>query len=1010
MKIILFIYIKMDLIKTLKTLYNSQYESNIYISSLDNKIYSKLEYTNKNISFPINIISNPKIKKCAILIIINSGYIIEILNTKFENYIKLILELFFKCKNDFNQLFSRYNLKYENKIYSEKTVIYMEFDYLGFNPIFSKFVKNIIYFDRLVVQNNINDILKNLNIVNNIDTDYLYNKYFIKKHFEISESSEKNKEMSLNEFFQYYFLKNREKYITILSPYSEEKSKDIISKIFDKNKNDFKNNLLKIYDKYTPLIPKFCPFIEPDILLIRKLDIEKNNNLKLKFFFPELSYKSQNILEYISYMINGKRPGSIFYHLNRNRHILDLYSYTIYNINMPPQLIISMRVNLNFSQYILKLILSKFINFLRKLLRESNNIKITYENYQKMLLHNFNYSNNNNKNYYFYLYEFTNNFIELKKINNDNNSDNQWKYATYMNLLLNRYLLPEYNFPLVKNIIDDIMSLKNLIIIMELHPKLFSNFSINIKGFNNIISNKNIVSNDYNTYYYLNLNKTEILNYSFTTQNYDSSSFKHKQNKINYISKEINLSSIPNNFNNRAKVQLYLNNIANQLWYYIPEENHNINNFIVYSKFHFINPNIRNINQNINKTQIKYYNYTNKKIEQEFEEILDMGNIINLTMDKNGINLELKAFKDIYIKILEKIFSFFFEFENDFIEYGDVDYISEDFKSDLDKAINCLQSALKEDLNEKYFEGKNYLMDVNKLKLYGFNLEDNIYIESLIYGNMDMNLIKDIKNVFLKYNTREYDYLSIFGNIAEFKKKILETKKIKEGGIYIYKLGANYLEHNINYYYSFFQILDFNKEKYIYLILIYLLMKKNLNSRSCTIHKIHIDEIYYISIIRKSFDYPELMAKHVTVNIKKLIDIICKNNSDESDNTLKQILLNLKNDFLEEIIDEDNIFNFFWDEIYNSTYNFDFEIKDEKSFINYIENKIDLIEFKNYFKNNFFEKQRKIEFLYYKDSIKYYNTATKKDLNSYPWNIDFINNNNEFKVYEIYYNISKLPE
>ena len=75
---------------------------------------------------------------------------------------------------------------------------------------------------------------------------------FIKKHFEISESSEKDKEMSLNEFFQYYFLKNREKYITILSPYSEEKSKDIISKIFDKYKNDFKNNLLKIYDKYSP--------------------------------------------------------------------------------------------------------------------------------------------------------------------------------------------------------------------------------------------------------------------------------------------------------------------------------------------------------------------------------------------------------------------------------------------------------------------------------------------------------------------------------------------------------------------------------------------------------------------------------------------------------------------------------------------------------------------------------------------------------------------------------------
>ena len=119
-----------------------------------------------------------------------------------------------------------------------------------------------------------------------------------------------------------------------------------------------------------------------------------------------------------------------------------------------------------------------------------------------------------------------------------------------------------------------------------------------------------------------------------------------------------------------------------------------------------------------------------------------MGNKINLNLDKNGINLELILYKDIYIKILEKIFSFFFEFEKDFFEFNDVDYITHNFKSDLDKAINCLQIALKDNINEKYFEERNKMIDIYQIKLYRINLEDNIYIDGLIYGNVDLDLIK----------------------------------------------------------------------------------------------------------------------------------------------------------------------------------------------------------------------------------------------------------------------------
>ena len=997
----------------LNSFLSPEYESQIYKSYFDNKTYTKIEYINKSISFPINIISDTKIKKCGILIIINSGFIVECFNTKYENYIKVILDLIFIKKNSFNNLFEKYNLTYKNKINSEKTLIYLEFDYLGFNPILSHFIKNLIFFDILIVQNNINEILNVINISNDIDTDYLFFQKTLRKNLDNininNNINNNNKELTLNEFFQYYFLKNKEKYMTIISPYSNEKCQIILTKIFDKYNKDIRNNIIKLYDKYSPYKAKFKPFEEPSILLISKIDIDNNNILKLNFFFPFLDKNNKNILEYIIYMINGKRIGSLYYYLFKNRFIYDLYSYTVYNINMPPQIVIKIKLNSNFSQYYLKLILSKLINFLRKLKSDINLIKITYENYKKILLNNFNNNINNtninnNMNYYSFLYEFTHNFIFLK-----NNNNNESNINIYSNILLNKFILPEFNHNLISNILDNIISLKNLIITLELHPKLYSILSNQIISLNDLIINNTKESNDFNTYIKATINTTQILNYSFTTQNWDNSSFKHKQDKKQYISKDINNISNNNINNKNLQIKLCLNNIANNIWYYFNEEkNKSLNTLMVFSKFRFLHPNIRNNTYNINQLNIKYYNYISKKIEQEFEEIFDIGNKINLTLDKNGINLELILYKNIYIKILEKIFSFFFEFEKDFFEFNDVDYITLNFKSDLNKAINCLQSALKNNLNEKFYEEKNKLMDIYKLKLYGINLEDNIYIDGLISCNNDLDFIKKIKNVLLKYNTREYDEFNIYTNISQFKQKILETKKIKDGNIYIYKLRQDFMEQNINYFLSFYQLDINDKQKKFFFILIFLLLKKHLNKKnnSCQIYKLYIDQIYYILIIRKRLDYPELIAKYITINIKKLIDIICGINDDK---IIKKILLDLKSDFCNEIINEKNKFNFYWNEIYNSSYHFDFEIKDEKDFDEYINNKIDLNIFKNFFKDNFFCKQKKIEFLYYQENIKHYNNKNVKSNQSYQWNLDFINNNN-FNISEFYNNIDKIVD
>ena len=208
---------------------------------------------------------------------------------------------------------------------------------------------------------------------------------------------------------------------------------------------------------------------------------------------------------------------------------------------MPPQIIIEFKLENNFfGCYNLKLVISKLINFLRKLKSDINLIKITYENYQKMLLHNFNYNyykkfNYSENKYYSFLSEFTHNFISLK-----NNSNNENNINVYSNLLLNRYLLPEYNPTLITNIINDIMILKNLLIIIEIFPNSRgTNLLQNIK-YSNLIMNNSIESNEFNTCSYAIIKKNDIINYAFTTQNYDNSSFKHKQDKSNYISKEIN--------------------------------------------------------------------------------------------------------------------------------------------------------------------------------------------------------------------------------------------------------------------------------------------------------------------------------------------------------------------------------------------------------------------------------------------------------------------------------------
>ena len=74
-----------------------------------------------------------------------------------------------------------------------------------------------------------------------------------------------------------------------------------------------------------------------------------------------------------------------------------------------------------------------------------------------------------------------------------------------------------------------------MIITIDLHPKLYSILSNQIISLNDLIINNSKESNDFNTYIKAIINNKHILNYSLTTQNWDNSSNKHKQDKTIYI-------------------------------------------------------------------------------------------------------------------------------------------------------------------------------------------------------------------------------------------------------------------------------------------------------------------------------------------------------------------------------------------------------------------------------------------------------------------------------------------
>ena len=93
----------------------------------------------------------------------------------------------------------------------------------------------------------------------------------------------------------------------------------------------------------------------------------------------------------------------------------------------------------------------------------------------------------------------------------------------------------------------------------------------------------------------------------------------------------------------------------------------------------------------------------------------------------------------------------------------------------------------------------------------------------MLYGDLDFDIIKEVRNMLFLYNSREYDDYCIFTDISGFKNKIYLYKKIKEGNVYIYQLRQNFNDnYNLSYYLSFYQLnVCNNRMNLLYILFIF---------------------------------------------------------------------------------------------------------------------------------------------------------------------------------------------
>ncbi len=689
-----------------------------------------------------------------------------------------------------------------------------------------------------------------------------------------------------------------------------------------------KENLDKIQDKINNLFSQFKKSKETN-----NINIQKNNNknkivsLKClegtKYGFYNCVFYIYSIslfnpfVEYLIYMLKGSRPGSLEYDLKWRKYIDKINIYSYYSFSKSHEITLSMLIS-DFDVLNCDTLIIKTLNFIESIKKKSN-IQETYNDLKLINEIKFNYLNIDD--YQNFLYDITFNLFSHNKDKN---------------FIFQQYFFPEYDETIKQKIFEIFDSILNDMMVIFLYPQGTFN------RVNEFIKSSNKFSTEIETDFYLigKINTNEINKLKNISYHWDQSMFLPKKSHNEFIIKNNELIE-----KNEKEILLYLNLTNMKIWY---KYNTNSQIPIIYSYFHFEFPEIKIHNNPVQQKLNNYYvNHLIKKIELNLDDIKFSGNKIKIIYDEDGINLKIKLYENIFIKVINQILKYIFN-PFDFHEIGGIDYEKRNYNSIEEKTLILLGCILKknyESLIDLDMNTNNMFRIYNsQIEKYAIEVSKKIYIECFLYGYCNKDILNYISTFLQKHNK---------SNI--FYKKKIENYEIDYGNIIIYQIPFKFIEKNLNYLICFFQIGKRENLLDIYCSLFCNMF--NIENKEILFEKVYKDDIIYLRVIMKEMNKlpNELLYK---LENELLNFCVSKFNEKEIINNLNY----LKEEFNQKKTKKD--FKSLWYEIYENKYDF----KRYDNIMKIINNFqiTDLISnLEEFIKKNIIKKRREIIFMFY---------------------------------------------
>ncbi len=843
-------------------------------------------------------------------------------------------------------------IKIKSKISEEKINFYFEF------------YNNELLYEILIIISNVLNKEKFLEIINNFkneEIESLYKNILVNRRFNYNYVFYKFFNNQTNNYFKDMNILKEYFIIFINNNISSKNIKIIIynNQDFNENENLIKktefNKILNINPIFNINNNKINIFEnENNFLILNSFFSTEKINLKIIIKISNKNISNEyfpQFCKYLLYLVKGKKPGSLFYDFYNKKLIYDLKIYSKNYLNNENYIIFKYKVR-NLSNNIIRYIFSETINYFKLFLFDrSKNIETTLKDFKNILKNKFNFMNFSNKIKFFS--NLTNNLFLLENNNKEKILNKNYFFFDFSD---------EIRLKIIE-IIKEIISLKFIKVILVLPQKefkfIFNNQKYILEYFSDLKQSENL--------YFTKFNENNLILLNNITFHYDKSLFLPKY--LNNYSSDLNFEKTNKNYLINKKPTLILNLPSINFWYKF--DNINEIDYEIISYLHFIFPNLRNNENNLQYSiNQKFINHLIFNVYKEFDETFYSKNKIKFNFNEDGLFITLISFKDVYLKILEKIFDFIFN-QKTLIEYNNIDYESAFYKNLKEKSLIYLESVLKENniINFSDYEYKEKNDNISVYKVLDFikNIKENNIINCFFYGKLDEKFLNEIKMFLMKYKSDGLENLNkIFNEL--YKNKIIENNTV-----HIYKIQKVFYENDFNYFINFYQILDKNDVDIE--IITFLITKifnnyfnktENIFGNYFKLKKVSKNNfIYILTIMNSKYYFPE----NLSFKFNKLI----YNFYEQFENFIsKKILKEITFKYYIKLIDKNNNNNKFvskklWLNIINRNYNFNIinNIIDKiKFYLDNIKILYDKILF--FIKYNFIEFPKKIEFwLYY---------------------------------------------